>query len=143
MDKAILKARNDLNIGAYWLFDAFIARRLGYKGDEDHLVLYTNPAPPGPAPQYLDLHAGAGETSFMGYFLPELVKSDMLKNLEATNLTLRDLLVWRKGGGEARKMTPQGYLGDPAKASAEKGKGEMEAYGRMAADAIEVFLTRG
>ncbi len=40
-------------------------------------------------------------------------------------------------------MTPQGYLGDPAKASAEKGKEEMEAYGRAAADALEAFLTRG
>ncbi len=143
LDKAIQKARKDLNIGAYWLFDVFIARRLGYKGDEKHLVLYTNPTPPGPVPQYLDLHAGSGETSFMLDVLPELVKSDMLRDLNPTNMTLKDLLVWRNGGEEARRMTPQGYLGDPAKASAQKGKEEMEAYGRAAADALEAFLTRG
>ncbi len=143
LDKAIQKAREDLNIGAYWLFDVFIARRLGYKGDEAHLVLYTNLNPPAPAPQHLDLHGGSGETSFMLDVLPELVKSDMLKDLKPTNMTPKDLLVWRNGGVEARRMTPQGYLGDPAKASAEKGKEEMEAYGRAAAAALEAFLTRG
>ncbi len=98
LDKAIQKARKDLNIGAYWLFDVFIARRLGYKGDEEHLVLYSNPNPPGQASQYLDLHAGSGETSFRLDVLPELVKSDMLRDLNTTNMTLKDLLVWRSGG---------------------------------------------
>src|SRR3989304_7669328 len=70
LDKAMLKARKDLDIGAYWLFDAFVARRLGYKGEEDHLVIHTSLTPPGPAPQHLDLHAGSGETSLMWHFFP-------------------------------------------------------------------------
>jgi creatinine amidohydrolase len=143
LDKAMRKARKELDIAAYWIFDAFVARRLGYKGDEGHLVLHRSLTPPGPPPQYLDLHAGSGETSFMWHSLPELVKLDIRKNLEATNLTSRDLLVWRNGGEEARKMTPQGYLGDPAAASPESGKEAMEAYGKVASDAIEAFLTRG
>jgi creatinine amidohydrolase len=142
VDKAMRKAREDLDISVYWLFDASVAKRLGYKGNEDHLVLHETLAPPGPPPQYLDLHAGSGETSFMWHHLPELVRLDILKNLKATNLTLKDLLVWRNGGEEARKMTPQGHLGDPGAASPEKGKEEMEAYGRAAAGAIEAFLTR-
>jgi len=45
-----------------------------------------------------------------------------------------------KGGTEARKVTPQGYFGDPTTASPERGREEMEAYGGRAAGVIEAFL---
>ena len=48
--------------------------------------------------------------------------------------------VWIKGGTEARKVTPHGYFGDPTTASPERGRKEMEAYGRTAAGVIEAFL---
>jgi creatinine amidohydrolase len=68
------------------------------------------------------------------------VNQEILRILKPTNLTIDDLLVWRNGGVEARKVTPQGYFGDPATASPEKGRKEMEVYGRIAAEVIEDFL---
>jgi creatinine amidohydrolase/Fe(II)-dependent formamide hydrolase-like protein len=48
---------------------------------------------------------------------------------------------WQKKEGlEARKITPQGYFGDPTSANPERGKREMEVYGRTAAEVIELFL---
>ena len=40
VDKAIQKARSEIGIKAYWITDPFVANRLGYKGDEDHLILH-------------------------------------------------------------------------------------------------------
>jgi len=60
--------------------------------------------------------------------------------LKPTNLAFKDLLVWVKEGMEARKLTPQGYFGDPTTASPERGRMEMEAYVRGAAGIIEAFL---
>jgi creatinine amidohydrolase len=60
--------------------------------------------------------------------------------LKPTNLAFKDLLVWTKGGREAREVTPRGYFGDPATASPERGRKEMEAYGKTAAGVIEAFL---
>lgn len=65
---------------------------------------------------------------------------EVLKTLKPTELTLDDLLVWRRGGMEARKVTPLGYFGDPTTASPERGREEIEAYGRTAAGVIETFL---
>ena len=66
-------------------------------------------------------------------------KPGILKHSQS-NLTLKELEVWSKGGNEARKVTPQGYFGDPAAADPEKGKGEIETFGKVAAEAIETFL---
>ena len=140
VDEAILKARKDIGMGAYWLVDSFVAKRLGFKGDEDRLVLHPPLTPSGPPPLYLDIHAEAHETSFMWQYCPELVDLEILKTLKPTNLTFKDLEVWRHGGDEARKITPQGYFGDPAAARPERGKEAMEAYGKVAAEAIEAFL---
>jgi creatinine amidohydrolase len=71
------------------------------------------------------------------------VNEEILKTLKPTNLSLDDLLVWVKGGPEARKVTPQGYFGDPTTASPERGREEMESYGRRAAGVIEAFLQGG
>ncbi len=125
---------------AYWITDPFVAERLGYKGDEDHLVLHRSLMPPGPPPLYLDIHAEAYETSLIWYYLPELIHLEVWKGLKPTNLTIKDLDIWRKGGAEARALTPQGYFGDPTGANPERGRDETEAYGRIAAELIEAFL---
>jgi creatinine amidohydrolase len=140
VDNAIQKARREIDIKAYWITDPFVAKRLGYKGNEDHLVLHRTLMPPGPLPPYLDIHAEAYETSLIWHYLPELIHLDIWKELKPTRLTFKDLEVWRKGGAEARALTPQGYFGDPTGANPERGRDEMETYGRVAAESIEAFL---
>jgi creatinine amidohydrolase len=140
VDKAIQKARKEIEIMAYWITDPFVAKRLGYKGDEDHLVLHRSLMPPGPPPPYLDIHAEGYETSLIWHYLPELIHLDIWKELKPTRLTFKDLDIWRNGGAEARALTPQGYFGDPTAANPERGRNEMETYGRVAAESIEAFL---
>ena len=76
----------------------------------------------------------------MWYYFPQLVNLEVWKTLKPTDLTLDDLLVWRKGGMETRKVTPLGYFGDPTTASPERGRDEIEAYGRTVAGVIDTFL---
>ena len=140
LDKAIRRAREEIGIQAYWIVDQFMAKRLGFKGDEPHLLLHKTLMDMGTSSPYLNIHAEAYETSLMLNYLPHLVNREVLRTLKPTNLTFDDLLVWRKGGTEARKMTPQGYFGDPAGANPERGRNEMETYGRVAAGVIEAFL---
>ncbi len=142
VDQAIRKAREEIGIKAYWIMDRFVVKRLGFKEDEPHLLLHQSLMDSGTDSPYLDIHAEAHETSFMWHYLPELVNLEICERLKPTNLTIKDLMVWREGGMEARKITPQGYFGDPARADPERGKKEMEAFGRVAAEAIEDFLKR-
>jgi creatinine amidohydrolase len=142
VDKAIQEARKEVGIKAYWIMDPFVAKRLRYKGDEDHLLLHRSLLPAGPPPLYLDIHAEGYETSVIWYYLPELINIEVWKELKPTNLTFKDLEVWRKGGMDARKVTPNGYFGDPTTANPKRGREEIEAYGRIAAKVIEDF-TKG
>jgi hypothetical protein len=48
VDKAIQVARKEVGIKAYWIMDPFVAKRLGYKGDEEHLLLHQSLIPAGP-----------------------------------------------------------------------------------------------
>jgi creatinine amidohydrolase len=140
LNKAIQKARMEIGIGAFWVIDQFFAKRLGLKEDEPHLLIHGSPMPSGVPASYLNIHAEGYETSFMWHYLPELVDLKVWRTLKPTNLTMKDLLVWQKGGLEARKITPQGYFGDPTSANPGRGRTEMEAYGRVAAGVIEAFL---
>jgi creatinine amidohydrolase len=140
LDKAIRKGRDEAGIEAFWLMDSFVAKRLGFKGDEKHILIHKSLMPSGPPPAYLDIHAEVYETSFMWHYLPDLVNFEVWKTLKPTNLTVKDLEVWIRGGSEARRVTPQGYFGDPTSANPERGRTQMEAYGKVAADVIESFV---
>lgn len=140
VDQAIQKARKEIGIKACWITDPFIAKRLGYKGDEEHLLLHKSMMFTGPPSPFLEIHAEGYETSLIWYYLPELIDLEVWRELKPTNLTFKDLKVWRKGGMDARKITPKGYFGDPTTASPERGREEIEAYGRIAAKVIEDFL---
>jgi len=138
--RAIQRARAEAEIGAYFVIDLFFLKGLRMRADEPHLLVHESLCPFGPPAPYLNIHAEGHETSFMWHYLPELVDEEVLKTLKPTNLAFKDLLVWTKGGMEARKVTPQGYFGDPTTASPERGREEMESYGRRAAGVIEAFL---
>jgi creatinine amidohydrolase len=140
IDQAIRKARMETGTGAYWILDQSVVKGIGFKGDEPHLLLHRSLMGSGGVSPYLNIHADAYETSFMWNYLPELVNLKVLKDLKPTNLTMKDLLVWRKGGKEARETTPQGYFGDPTAATPERGRESMETYGRVVAEVIEAFL---
>jgi creatinine amidohydrolase len=140
LNQAIQKARNEIGMGIYLVIDQFFAKGLGPKADEPHLLVYESLFPSGPPSRYLNIHAEGHETSFMWHYLPELVNEEVWKTLKPTDLSFDDFLVWVRGGREARKVTPQGYFGDPTTASPERGREEMESYGRRAAGVIEDFL---
>jgi creatinine amidohydrolase len=140
LNQAIQKARMEAGIGAYLIIDQFFVEGLGMRADESHLLIHESLFPSGPPSPYLNIHAEGHETSFMWYYLPELVNEEVWKTLKPTDLTLDHLLVWVKGGTEAREVTPHGYFGDPTTASPERGRKEMEAYGKTAAGVIEAFL---
>jgi creatinine amidohydrolase len=138
--KAIRTAGSEIGIRAYLVIDSFFLKGLGMRADEPHLLVYESLFPPEPLSPYLNIHAEGHETSFMWHYLPGLVNEEVLKILKPTNLAFKDLLVWTKGGREARKVTPQGYFGDPTTASPDRGREEMESYGGRAAGVIETFL---
>jgi creatinine amidohydrolase len=140
LDKAIRKARMEIGIATFWIIDQFFVKRLGFKEDEPHLLIHKSLMASRPPPSYLNIHAEAYETGFMWHYLPDLVNFEVWKTLKPTNLTLKDLEVWSRGGSEARRVTPQGYFGDPASANPERGRTEMEAYGKVAAETIEDFV---
>jgi len=140
LNKAIQKARTETGIGAYLVIDPLFLKGSGMKMNEPHLLAHESLFPSGPPSPYLNIHAEEHETSFMWHYVAELVNEEVLKTLKPTNLTFKDLLVWTRGGRKAREVTPRGYFGDPAAASPEKGRREMEAYGRIAAGVIEAFL---
>jgi len=137
--RSLKKAREE-GIQACMVLDEFFSKPLGLKGDEPYLLVYRSPKAPEPPSSYLNVHAEAYETSFMWHYLPELVNLEVLKGLESTKLDFKDLLTWARGGAEARKLTPQGYFGDPSNASPERGREAMEWYGKTAAGVIEAHL---
>ena len=140
LNQAIQKAREEIGMGIYLVIDQFFAKGLGLETGESQLLIYQSLFLSGPPSPYLNIHAEGHETSFMWHYLPELVNEEVLKTLKPTDLRLDDFLVWVKGGMEARKVTPQGYFGDPTTASPDRGREEMESYGGRAAGVIEAFL---
>jgi len=140
LNRAIQKSRAETGIGAYLVIDQFFVDRPGVKADEPHFLIHESLFRSEPPTPYLNIHAEGHETSFMWHYLPELVNEEVIKTLKPTNLTFKELLVWTRGGMEARKVTPDGYFGDPATASPERGRIEIEAYGKIAAGVIEAFL---
>ena len=140
IDQAIRKARMETGAGAYWIMDQSIVKAMGFKRDEPHLLLHRTLMGSGAVSPYLNIHADAYETSLIWHYLPELVNLKVLRELKPTNLTVKDLLVWRKGGREAKETTPQGYFGDPTAANPERGRESMETFGKVVAEVIEAFL---
>lgn len=137
--KAIEKARVDTGIRAYYVLEEPMGRRLGLTGKEPHILMFRT-APPPPS-KFIEVHAGGGETSFMWHYFPDLVDLEIWKTLKSTDLTLDDLMIWRRGWQDARKVTPQGYFGDPTTASPERGKKSKEDYGKAVSEVIEKFLS--
>src|SRR5256885_5819548 len=77
--------------------------------------------PRPPAGQYFDVHAGAGETSMLWSTVPDVVAVDEIPKLKPNLIDAAALAEWRKGGENARPVTPASYTADLSQASPETG----------------------
>jgi creatinine amidohydrolase len=135
--EAVIEARKSLGLNVRYLLAEDMAKRYRLKGDESFILVHNSPPMDIESQEYLDLHAGAGETSLVAAFFPEQVNLKVAKTLPPTKVTFREIGEWLK---DAKKVTPFGYLGDPASFDAGEGKKYTEDMCRMMADAIENFL---
>jgi creatinine amidohydrolase len=140
-------ARATTGVRGFVLLGADMLRRVGLTGKEPHVVaLGTTPpssgvppqtaAPPAASSQFLDVHAGAGETSSIWHFFPQLVKTATIPTLAPTRYGQADFAEWQKGWEDGRRKTPLGYFGDPASASPTRGAQAFAASSRRTADTI-------
>jgi creatinine amidohydrolase len=139
---AVIKARDETGIRAYCILREFDARRFGLTGQDPHVIIQKDPPRKGPPPRYLEIHAESTETGIMLHYFPDQVDVAIAKTLKSTDLTLKDLIVWQQGWGDARKITPLGYFGDPASFDLHEGKVKIEENATDIADLIAEFLKR-
>jgi creatinine amidohydrolase len=138
---AVRRANRSRAISVKYVVPKPLAGRAGLEeGDAGFLVV---DFPPETAPAHPDIHAGEVETSMLLSVAPDTVRTHIMPSLKSTDLMPEDLATWRKGYEHARRITPQGYLGDPAKARAASGAARMEQQATAYADAIEASFLQG
>ena len=109
------------------LVDAPLAARIGVAQDDPAIVvLPETPDAPQLVTPFADVHAGDWESSLMFVGGDGLVRAGY-EELPDTGLDADDLARWRLGGRDARAVTPEGYLGDPASATPDRGRGWWQA----------------
>jgi creatinine amidohydrolase len=140
MAEAIRRGRTETGIRAYFVISSAWAQRLGFDAQASHVLIYPLSPPPQP---YADVHAGSGETSMVWACYPRLVRQELLPTLEPTRFTADDVAEWRQGWANARRKTPQGYLGDPAAADPGRGRMIVETQARLVADTIAAKVNSG
>lgn len=112
MTNAARKAHEELGLRTYSVVSDFFMHRAKLNGKEPYVIV--RPMELETSSEYLDIHAGAFETSMMFDQYPGLVDIDKAKSLPTSRTTIEGLKVWLKGGEKAREVTPFGYLGDPS-----------------------------
>lgn len=137
---AISQARIDCGIRAYYVTSEAVAKRFGLTGKEYHVIIEKSTPPTGPPPKYVNVHAEESETGAMLVYFPDQVNEDLAKKLEPTNLVVKDLIEWRRGWDDGRRITPLGYFGAPAAYDKKAAKEGMERGAKAAADVIELWL---
>ena len=135
---AVRKARLAHGPNVTFVVPAALGTRIGLTRGEPGFAFADFPAPDPNAPP--DLHAGKTETSMMLAGAPATVRTDTIANLPPTRLDAAELAEWRQGQERARALTPHGYLGAPAQASATLGEtvlaDEASAYARAISAAL-------
>jgi len=139
--EAIKEARVDTGVRAYLIRPDWYAKRLGYTGKEEYILVEKSPPSPAPSPKYLDIHAGERETGIMAHYFPNQVNIELAKELKSTDFTDQHLTVFRQGWSDARKLTPWGYFGAPASFDLDASKKLIETRTKEIANLIERFLT--
>lgn len=137
--QAMCKASEQTSAEARFICDEAILKRLGIALDHPAVMPFSVPPQQPPAP-FLDIHAGEWETSVLLDVHPGLVRQELLPGLVPTNLGPDDLAEWRKGFEVSRRVTPLGYFGDPAAASAEYGHSSIEREARAIVQGLRKLL---
>jgi creatinine amidohydrolase len=115
MTNAARKAHEGLGLSVFSVVNDLLVKRAKLSGREPYIIVY--PMEVEQSSEYLDIHAGAFETSLMVDQFPDLVDIDKAKSLSSSRTTIEGLKIWLKGGKKAREVTPFGYLGDPSAVS--------------------------
>ncbi len=137
--EAVKEAHTRLGLNAYYLITDTQATNYKLSGKEEYILIEKSSHPVSPS-LYVDVHAGSSETAVMLNYFPEQVNVEKAKTLKPTQYTFEDMKALRKGGDEARKMIPSGYIGDPAGFDIEAGKREVEEKALSYANLIEKIV---
>jgi creatinine amidohydrolase len=135
--EAVVEAQKSLGLNVRYLMSEEDAKRAGLTGNEPFFLIHKSPPLQTEATEYLDLHAGAWETGVVAAFFPEEVDTRVARTLEPTKVTVKELGEWVK---DMKKVTPLGYLGDPAKFDPPRARKNVEDSCRMIAEAIAATL---
>ncbi len=135
--ESIIDARSTFGINTYCVLSEEEVVRYGLTGNEPFIITHKSPPSDEAPPEYLDIHAGAGETGIVAAFFPSQVDTELAKTLEPTRLTYREIAQWLT---DARRVTPLGYVGDPAAFDAEAARVYFLESCKMIADSIEQQL---
>jgi creatinine amidohydrolase len=136
--ESIVDARETLGLNAYCVLSEGEIFRYGLSGSEPFVVTRKSPPSDEQPQEFLDIHAGAGETGIVAAFFPDQVDMDLALSLEPTRITYSEVAQWLT---DARRVTPLGYLGDPAGFDAEAAREYLEADCILIADSIEKQIT--
>jgi creatinine amidohydrolase len=136
--ESIVDARRTLGLNARCVLSEMELMRFGLSGNEPFVVARNSPPSDEQPQEFLDIHAGADETGIIAAFFPEQVDTDLARALEPTRITYSEVADWLT---DARRVTPLGYLGDPAGFNAEEAREYIEADCILIADAIEKQIT--
>jgi creatinine amidohydrolase len=122
---ATKKARDSLGLQARFILSGGEVHTLELDEGDPAILLFAplsaeeKEAIPDPS-KIVDGHAGTRETSFMALHYPALVNLELAEQLVPTNTMREQAKTWRRGGDEARKLSPLGYIGDPAAYDVER-----------------------
>jgi len=136
MTEATKKANEEFGLRAFSIVTEIFLQKAKLNGREPYILIYHMEF--DKSSQYLDIHAGAFETSLMVSQFPDLVDIGKARSLSSSRTTIEGLKKWLKGGLKAREVTPLGYLGDP---SAMNVKAAVESNARMVGEVMRAIVT--
>ena len=137
--ESVIDAREALGLNAYCVLSEIEVIRYGLSGNEPFIISRLSPPSDEQPQEFLDIHAGAEETGIIAAFFPEQVDTDLALILEPTRITYSEVARWLI---DARRVTPLGYLGDPAGFDADAAREYINADCILIADSIEQQLTK-
>lgn len=109
------EAAQEIGINARYVLEHRLREAYGLKGDEKHVTFLGPEVVETPDTGFFDIHAGAVETAQMLTFYPEQTDRELADTLSPLILEPEDVSRWMAGGEDTVRLTPDGYLGCPAK----------------------------